>query len=72
MRTFFKKINKNYGFEIIFFNKIRKFSDGLTILNHNMNWDRYESDHSPRFEWFLTILNIILFELSIYYLYHQE
>lgn len=71
MKTFFKKINKNYGIELTFFNKIRSYSDGITFFNININLDRYEADHSPKFEFSLTILNVILIDMMIYYLHHR-
>jgi hypothetical protein len=36
---------------------IRSFEDGITFFKFNVNWDRYEDDHSPRFQIELTILN---------------
>ena len=57
MKAFFKRINDNYGIEITFFNKTRKFSDGITFYDGKINLDRYES--------YLTLFNIIIFEINI-------
>lgn len=65
-------INKNYGFEFAFFNKIREFSDGVSVLKFDVNWDRYIADHSPCFEVNLMLLNWIIFELNIYNIHHVD
>ena len=38
---------KRIHWEIQLFAMIRSFSDGLTLFKFNINFDRYESDHSP-------------------------
>lgn len=35
----------------------RSFKDGITFFRFNINWDRYEDDHSPAIQIELTILN---------------
>ena len=35
----------------------RSFKDGITLFRFNINWDRYEDEHSPSFQIELTILN---------------
>lgn len=40
-----------------FFAFIRSFKDGITFFKFNINWDRFESDHTPAFQIELTILN---------------
>lgn len=67
-----RKINKNYAWELVFFNKIRNFSDGFIFLEIKCNWDKYLSDHSPRLEIYYIALNYMIFEFNIYYLYHRE
>lgn len=48
---------RNLFWEIQLFAVIRPFSDGINIFKFNINWDRYEDDHSPAFQLELTILN---------------
>ena len=48
MNTIGGKITTNYGFEITILHKLRKFSDGISIFDGKINWDRYKADHSPR------------------------
>ena len=49
---------KRIHWEIQLFAMIRSFSDGLTLFKFNINFDRYESDHSPALQIELTIFNI--------------
>ena len=72
LRYFHGKIYENYGWELEFFNKYRNFSDGIEFLNLIVNWDKYESDHKPSFEIALKILNFIIFEFTIYNIWHTE
>jgi len=44
------KLKKNLYWEVQLFAMIRSFSDGLTLFKFNINWDRYEDDHSPAFQ----------------------
>ena len=66
------KITDNYGFEITVFHKLREFSDGLSIFDLKINWDRYEADHSPKFEFFLMLFNYTILDMNIYYLHHRN
>jgi hypothetical protein len=66
------KLNDNYGWEFAALYKYRNFSDGLTLLDVDVNWDRYLTDHTPRWEIAIRILNFTLFEFSIYYLWHRD
>jgi hypothetical protein len=72
MILFGKKLSKNYGLEIALFHHLRQFSDGLTLFNFNVNWDRYFSDHTPRFVCHVIALNFTLIEINIYYLHHNN
>jgi len=72
MNTAGGKINGDYGWEISLFNKIRDYSDGITFCEYKINWDRYLSDHTPRFEFYIMILNYVIIEFNIYYLHHRE
>lgn len=67
-----QKINDDYGWELVLFYKYRQFSDGLTIFEKRINWDRYLGDHSPKFEIYLAVFNITIIEFNIYYLHHRN
>ena len=56
---------RNIYWEAQIFAFIRSFKDGITFLNFKLNYDRYESEHSPAFQVELTILNLY-FHLWIY------
>ncbi len=72
MMLFGKKLTSNYGVELALFHKIREYSDGVSFWNAKINWDRYLSDHTPRFEFHLAMLNYTIIEFNVYYLYHRE
>jgi len=61
-----KNSQKNYGLEIALFHHLRQFTDGLTFFNVNINWDRYLSDHTPRFMCHIIACNYTLVEINIY------
>jgi len=67
-----RKINEDYAWEFSGLHKLREFSDGLSIFEFRCNWDRYLADHTPRLEISLVILNFMVFEFNIYYLWHQD
>lgn len=66
------KINDDYGWELSGFHLIRQFSDGMSLFEFTANWDKYLSDHTPRFDIMFVILNFKVFEFSIYYLHHRD
>jgi len=72
MIIFNNKINKNYGWELALFHKLRNFSDGVSIIDFKINWDRYLADHTPRFELHFIFLNYTIIEFNIYYLHHRD
>lgn len=72
MLLFGKLINKDYAWELSLFYKYRDFSDGLSIVEHIINWDRFLADHSPSFEWSLRLFNFTIFEFNIYYIHHRN
>ena len=63
---------KNMALDFVFCNKVRSFKDGITFFDFETNLDLYEVDHNPKFEIRLTILNVIIFELTIYNILHKE
>ncbi len=71
-RFFHGMIGKNYGWEFNLFSKIRDWCDGVSIIEFNINLDRYPSDHNPKFEIFLTLFNITIFEFTIYNIWHID
>lgn len=72
MHTIGGKINIDYGWELTIFHQIRKVSDGITIFEKKINWDRYLADHSPRFEFHVVILNYTIIEFNVFYLHHRD
>jgi hypothetical protein len=49
---------KRLYWEVQLFALTRSLADGLTLFKFNINWDRYEDDHSPAFQIELTIFNL--------------
>jgi len=66
------KISKNYALEFYITHLIRALSDGLTFFEFKVNLDRYYGDHCPRFEVYLILCNIMVFEARIYNINHME
>jgi hypothetical protein len=55
---FHGSLPKNWVWEIQLLAFVRNFSDGITFFECNINWDRFEDDHSPSFQFELTVFNI--------------
>lgn len=66
------KINEDYAWEFAAFYKYRDFSDGLSVLEATLNWDRFLTDHTPRWEVALRLFNFTIVEFSIYYRWHRD
>jgi hypothetical protein len=66
MIYFSKKLTKKYALDISCFHLIRKFSDGISFFELNVNLDLYEGDHNPQFRILLVFLNFKIFEFEIY------
>ena len=62
---------KRIYWEAQLFALIRSYKDGIRFFCCNVNWDRYEDDHSPAFTIELTILNVY-FHFWIYQNNPQE
>ena len=58
--------------ELTLFNKIRNFSDGVDFFNLSITMDTYKGDHTPRFTFLLTILNVNIIELCCYNIHHDN
>jgi len=65
MNTIGGKVSSDYGWEITVFHKIRDISDGVSIFDVKVNFDRYLADHSPRFEFHIVLLNYTIVEINI-------
>lgn len=52
------QFGKKKYWEVQLFARFREFSDGITFFKFNVNWDRYEDEHSPGFQIELTFFNI--------------
>jgi|LauGreDrversion4_2_1035121.scaffolds.fasta_scaffold01706_33 hypothetical protein len=60
MRNFFYGTiseKKRIYWELQIFSFVRSFKDGITFFKIDINWDRYKDDHSPSFNFELTVLN---------------
>jgi hypothetical protein len=66
------KINKNYACDWLLFWQFRKYSDGITFFELNINLDRYEGDHNPKFSIRFALLNCYIFQLEVYNVNHVE
>jgi hypothetical protein len=71
MKIYSGIINRFYGWELALFHKLRDISDGIIFFKYIINWDRYETDHSPRFTIHIIALNYTIIEFNIYYLHHR-
>ena len=56
----------NRVFEIAGLYPVRRLGDGLTVFEFKINFDRYVSDHTPKFSIQLLICNINVLEISVY------
>ena len=70
--SFYDKIGENYAWELEFFHKYRSFKDGIDFFELKATWDRYIGDHNPKFEFGLKIFNCIIFQFSIYNIWHTD
>ena len=66
------QLNENYAWELSALHMLRQFNDGITFFDFNVNWDRYLTDHTPRFEMTLVVFNFKVFEFNVYYKWHRD
>ena len=66
------KISKNYAFDYLLFHQYRWFEDGITFLDFECKFDKYECDHNPKFTLGLWVLNHTIFEFEVYNVNHLE
>lgn len=71
-RVFGGKIGDDYAWELDLFYKYRDFSDGIDFFEFKMGLDKYPCDHNPKYEFCLRILNVTMFEFSVYNLWHMD
>jgi len=62
----FIKLSKFRAIDYSFFQKLRKFSDGISFFEFNINFDKYRDEHNPKFETMLVLFNFKIFEISCY------
>lgn len=65
-----RKISKNYAIELSCFHFLRKFSDGISFAEFDINLDLFKSDHNPKFKIILIMLNFKIFEFEVYNVNH--
>ena len=65
-------INKDYAIELLFFNMIRSFKDGISFFEFEINLDLFEEDHKPSFDIYLIIFNCMIFQFWIYNIHHKN
>ena len=72
LRFFHSKIGKNYSWEFDILRMYRKFKDGISFFELNINWDKFVGDHNPQFTLIFILLNLKIFEFTIYNVWHTE
>lgn len=72
LRFFHGMIDDNYGWELELFRRNRDSKDGFTTVDFKINFDKYVADHNPRFEFSLVLLNFLIFDFTIYNIWHTE
>jgi len=65
-------ITNKYGWELCLFMNIRRCSDGVSFMNFNVDWDRYDADHKPSFRVYFGLFNFTVLEFQIYNIYHKD
>jgi hypothetical protein len=55
---FHGKLGKKTYWEIQLLGILRDYKDGITFFEFDINWDRYESEHTPAIQINLTIFNV--------------
>lgn len=61
-----------YAWELNLFHKYRDFKDGISFVELNVCYDKYIGDHNPKFQILFATFNYILFDFSVYNIYHIE
>jgi len=66
------KLSKDFALEVAGFFIYRSLSDGLSVLELNIDCDWYKGDHNPQFWIRLTLLNVTILEVRVYNVNHAE
>ena len=72
MIGFSLKLGNNFALDLTGPRLIRRFSDGVTFFDFMLSLDLFVGDHKPSFDFSLTLLNLMLFELNIYNIHHKN
>jgi hypothetical protein len=72
LRNFWGNITENYAWELNLFYKINDFKDSFHFCEFELKFDRFPADHNPQFNFSLEILNIVIFDFTIYNVYHED
>lgn len=70
MITFANKISKNYAFEISFFHKVRKISDGIDFFEFSLNINLFKGNHNPSCCLTFEIFNYSIIDFQFYNIHH--
>ena len=62
---FHGKLWKKTYWELQLLGILRDFKEGITFFEFNVNWDRFESEHTPGFQIYLILFNVY-FGFTIY------
>ena len=65
-------ISKNYAIDLGLLYFYRKPEDGISFVDLQINWDRYEGDHKPSFEVMFAICNFVIIDFTIYNIHHVD
>ena len=72
LRIWGGKVGDDYAWELDFLYKYRDFSDGIDFFVFKCGLDKYHCEHNPKFDFSLRILNVTIFEFSIYNIWHMD
>jgi len=64
--NWFGYVTDKYCWELSCFRNIRQYSDGVSFITFNIDWDRYEGDHKPSFQFYFGVINHTIIEFNIY------
>ena len=66
------KVSEDYAIDVMLVHKFRDFSDGVTVFVPMINLDLYRSDHNPKLEISLAIMNVYVFQFELYNVNHMS
>lgn len=65
-------LGRDYAFDWSFFRKVREFVDGITFCDLDCRLDLFKEDHNPQLVCRLDMLNVSVFDLTIYNVHHIQ